>query len=138
MAVAMAASAITFAVAADRAGHAVLAWLSASPLKVQPTQVAAIPPSIAEPAIRAAASPAPIQPAPAATPVDPEPAEVSPSGGEDVRSLWLAALDAESHRQFAAAVKLYDRIQSLPSNCWPASLRTRVALAREELVAGTW
>jgi len=40
--------------------------------------------------------------------------------------LWLAALDAESRRDFVAAAKLYEKMESLPGDIRPASLHTRL------------
>ena len=59
------------------------------------------------------------------------------SSTNDAQTLWSAGLDAESRRDFAAAVKAYERIQSLPSSAWPAGLKTRLQLAREGLKGGT-
>jgi hypothetical protein len=56
----------------------------------------------------------------------------------DVQALWNKALDAESHRDFATSLKIYQEIQALPSEFWPAELRTRLNLARQELSAGTY
>lgn len=128
---------VMYAVALGRAGHAALISLS-TPSSNQhgPAPQAAATAVAPAPAVAAVAVAAPVAaPQPQAAPeVDRDP----PDKVDDVRQLWMAALDAESRKQFAAAVKLYDHIQSLPSSCWPSGLATRVALAREELVAGTY
>jgi hypothetical protein len=142
MALMMAAAVITFAVAGDRAAHAAFAWLSAGPVGGTHRPVATNPAPTAldrvKPAPHLQVSIAPPPPKPPAPAADADPADAASDVHDDVRSLWAAALEAESRKQFGQAVKLYDRIESLPNDCWPASLPTRVALAREELVAGTW
>jgi hypothetical protein len=57
---------------------------------------------------------------------------------DDVPALWNKALDAESHRDFADAIKLYQSIQAMPSEIWPAGLPTRIKLAQQELSAGQY
>ena len=52
---------------------------------------------------------------------------------DDPAMLWNAGLNAESNGNFVAAVRAYERIQSLPSSQWPAQLNTRLQLARKEL-----
>lgn len=69
-------------------------------------------------------APASIQSASKTSPVD------------DARMLWLAALEAESHRDFTAAIQKYERIESLPDSQWPTGLKTRLQLARQELAGG--
>src|SRR5271170_3348931 len=59
-----------------------------------------------------------------------------PSPADDAHFLWQSALNAESHRDFATAVKLYERLESLPNTQWPLGLHTRLQLAQQELVAG--
>jgi hypothetical protein len=75
-------------------------------------------------------------PTPAAarlTPGDQSEPEPTVSPEDDPRLLWSAAMDAESSGNYAAAVQAYERIQSLPSDSWPAKLQTRLSLARKEL-----
>jgi hypothetical protein len=71
-------------------------------------------------------------------PIAPSPAidNPRPSPADDGHLLWQSALNAESHRDFETAVKLYERLESLPNTQWPPGLHTRLALARQELVAG--
>lgn len=59
-----------------------------------------------------------------------------PSPSDDAHLLWQYALNAESHRDFATAVKLYERLESLPNTVWPPGLHTRLKLAQQELIAG--
>jgi hypothetical protein len=66
-----------------------------------------------------------------------KPAEPAISSS-DVAGLWNKAMDAESHRDFAAALKIYQRIEALPSEDWPQGLRTRIELARQELKGGMY
>jgi hypothetical protein len=61
---------------------------------------------------------------------DPSPS-VSPE--DDPANLLNQALDAESVGNYAKAVAAYERIESLPSNLWPAHLEMRLDLARKEL-----
>jgi hypothetical protein len=53
--------------------------------------------------------------------------------GDDPRLLWNSALEAESTGNYSMAVQAYERIESLPSDSWPANLETRLSLARKEL-----
>jgi hypothetical protein len=64
--------------------------------------------------------------------VQPEPAP-TPSPDDDPKLLWNSALEAESTGNYRAAVQTYERIESLPSDSWPAHLETRLKLARKEL-----
>ena len=73
----------------------------------------------------------------ATAPVLAEPTPVA-SPADDVHQLWAAALDAESRRDFVDAVRNYERIRSLPDTTWPTGLATRIQLARQEQVAGTY
>jgi hypothetical protein len=52
---------------------------------------------------------------------------------DDPKVLLNAGFTAESNGNYAAAVRYYERIQSLPSSQWPAHLDTRLQLARQEL-----
>jgi hypothetical protein len=67
----------------------------------------------------------------------PPPAAAAPQepsvASDDPRTLMQAGMDAEAHHHFAAAVADYERIESLPSDNWPASLPLRLKLARKEL-----
>jgi hypothetical protein len=92
------------------------------------------PPPANNPASTPANTPAPTPTAATVTTPSmlPEPApEASPQ--DDPRLLWNAALEAESTGNYAAAVQTYERIESLPSDSWPAHLETRLTLARREL-----
>jgi hypothetical protein len=99
------------------------------------------------------ASPAPVTAAPAAASATVAPAESSAqlassnsfaeplivpettptAASDDPAELWTAALNAESAGNFAAAVQAYERIESLPSYNWPATLQSRLAAARKQL-----
>ncbi len=81
-------------------------------------------------------NPAPAESA-AAPPAPAVAVDVPTDPSDDVNQLWNAALDAESRRDFAAAVKIYQRIQSLPRDSWPAGLRTRMELARQQMLGDT-
>jgi hypothetical protein len=48
-------------------------------------------------------------------------------------SLFNAGLDAESRGDYASALKVYEQIETLPGNEWPANLKTRLTLVREGL-----
>jgi len=145
---------VVFGVAAVRLGRGAVVSLAAHSNKAKPMQVAIARASdepsenstrrtvplimvpVPQPAV-AVIKPAP-KPVPAAEPIISDSADAGAGGSDDVRALWAAAMNAEAHKQFAVAVKLYDRIESLPSDCWPAGLQTRVSLARQEMAGGTW
>jgi hypothetical protein len=57
--------------------------------------------------------------------------DLSPS--DDPQTLLTAGMSAESTGDYAGAVAAYERIESLPSDQWPASLELRLKLARKEL-----
>jgi hypothetical protein len=61
---------------------------------------------------------------------DPEP---TLSAQDDPKLLWKSAMEAEATGNYNAAVQTYERIESLPSDLWPAGLEVRLALARKEL-----
>jgi hypothetical protein len=61
---------------------------------------------------------------------DPTP---SSSPADDPAILWNTGIDAESAGNYAKAVEVYERIESLPSYLWPTHLEVRLALARKEL-----
>jgi hypothetical protein len=52
---------------------------------------------------------------------------------DDPATLLNTGLAAEASGNYTAAVRAYERIQSLPGNLWPPQLKTRLQLAREEL-----
>ena len=80
-----------------------------------------------------AAAPAPVVASAVMTPtIQAEPIP-TPSPEDDPKLLWSSALEAESTRNYAAAVQAYERIESLPSDSWPTNLETRLSLARKEL-----
>ncbi len=78
--------------------------------------------------------------APLAAPavVDDEPSVVTTASSElatgdasdDPKRLMAAGLSAEARGDYAAAVKQYERIESLSSDEWPAGLKDRLGLAR--------
>jgi hypothetical protein len=107
-----------------------LAWSSESTTAHDQTPVQIPPPPAAPLAASAVASILPAQPQ--SPPVD----NPRPSPSDDAHLLWQYALNAESHRDFATAVKLYERLESLPNTDWPPGLHTRLRLAQQELVAG--
>jgi hypothetical protein len=49
---------------------------------------------------------------------------------DDPKQLMAAGLSAEARGDYAGAVKLYERIESLSSDEWPAGLKDRLSLAR--------
>ncbi len=110
-----------------------IALSSVSPVQNRPpaelATPAVLPPST--PAVTAIAA-APVAPPAPAPPID----NPRPSPADDGHYLWQSALNAESHRDFETAVKLYERLESLPNTQWPPGLHTRLQLARQELVAG--
>jgi hypothetical protein len=110
-----------------------LAWSSLSVAPDQPrVEVPAPPTATPQPQAPPAVLPAtPIIAAPS-LPVD----NPRPSPADDAQLLWQSALNAESHRDFATAVKLYERLESLPDTDWPPGLHVRRQLAQQELVAG--
>jgi hypothetical protein len=59
------------------------------------------------------------------------------NSAEEARKLYRAGLQAESHRDFKAAVEAYEKIKSLPKNVWPPKLETRLEMAQQEVKAGT-
>ena len=61
---------------------------------------------------------------------DPQP---TLSAEDDPRLLWINAMQDESTGNYSGAVQSYERIESLPSNLWPAGLEVRLTLARKEL-----
>jgi hypothetical protein len=113
---------------------ATLTWSSLSPVADQPRADIPPPPTAALPA-----PPLPLPPAPA-RPIIAAPSPIvdnpRPSPADDAQLLWQSALNAESHRDFATAVKLYERLESLPDTDWPPGLHVRRQLAQQELVAG--
>jgi hypothetical protein len=116
-------------------GPTTLAWSSPGTAADQPR--VDIPPA---PTATLPAPPLPLPP-PAAKPiisVAPPPIvdNPRPSPADDAQLLWQSALNAESHRDFATAVKLYERLESLPDTDWPPGLHVRRQLAQQELVAG--
>jgi len=114
---------------------ATLAWSSLSPAADQPRVDLPPPPTAMLPA-----PPLPLPPAPAKPIIIAVPSPVvdnpRPSPADDAQLLWQSALNAESHRDFATAVKLYERLESLPDTDWPPGLHIRLQLAQQELVAG--
>ncbi len=71
------------------------------------------------------------QPLTPATPaVEPAP---TPSSSDDPKLLWSTGMEAESRQDFAAAVSAYEKLESLPSDSWPAHLEVRLELARKGL-----
>jgi hypothetical protein len=110
-----------------------LAWSSLSPATDQP-RVDLSPPPMATPPFPTPPAALPAMPIVAVSPplVD----NPRPSPADDAQLLWQSALNAESHRDFATAVKLYERLESLPDTDWPPGLHIRRQLAQQELVAG--
>ena len=85
------------------------------------------PAAIVQPAIYVTNPPVAI-PAPR---IEPETATATSS--DDPQTLLQAGMDAEARRDFPEAVADYERIESLPSDQWPASLSLRLKLTRKEL-----
>jgi uncharacterized Zn finger protein (UPF0148 family) len=52
---------------------------------------------------------------------------------DNPNNLLKAGIAAEANGNYAAAIRFYERIQSLPGDQWPPSLKTRLKLAQEEL-----
>jgi hypothetical protein len=59
------------------------------------------------------------------------------NSADEARKLYRAGLQAESHRDFKAAVAAYEKIKSLPKSVWPQKLETRLEMAEQEVKAGT-
>jgi hypothetical protein len=100
----------------------------------KPTAIAYTPrEQIAPPTISYTPAPSPMTAGAKIAPsYQPEPTP-APSSEDDPKLLLSNAMDAESTRNYAAAVQAYERIESLPSDSWPANLEVRLALARKEL-----
>ena len=57
--------------------------------------------------------------------------ELAPSdAADDPKRLMAAGLAAEARGDYAAAVKQYERIESLSSDEWPSGFKDRLSLAR--------
>ena len=66
------------------------------------------------------------------SPTAPEADPVDPSPEQTIRDLWNQGLAAESQRRFAVAADRYEQIMSYPDTYWPATLKTRLGLVRQE------
>ena len=106
---------------------------------IRTVTAAAPPPTLDAPAVR----PVVMVRADAAPTVlsDDEPSTVTTAGSElaptdaaatadDPKQLMAAGLAAEARGDYAGAVKVYERIESLSSDEWPAGLKDRLSLAR--------
>ena len=111
-------------------------WIRPGDSRERPVETAALTPAPTLPIhLVAVAAPAAITAAVVEKVAEPTAAAIST---DDVAGLWNKAMDAESHRDFAAALKIYQRIEALPSEDWPQGLRTRIELARQEIKGGTY
>ncbi len=117
--------------------------LSLQKLPLPPVTSSAPAESAAPPAVPAS-TPSPTQPAtppesktppPAPSPAQNEPEETnSPIDRSDqVRQLWIKAIDAEGSGDLAGAIKIYEKIQTFPSDLWPVSLELRLEQAKKQL-----
>jgi hypothetical protein len=52
---------------------------------------------------------------------------------EQVRQLWIKAIDAEGHGDLAGAIRIYEQIKTYPSDLWPVSLELRLEQAKKQL-----
>jgi hypothetical protein len=81
------------------------------------------------------AEPAPPPPAPvivAAKPQPPPPSEPPADALEESRQLWRQAIDAEQLGKYGEAVRLYERIKTLPKDVWPSALNVYLEAARKQ------
>jgi|GEM_PF-992144 len=109
----------------------------------QPTPVVEAP-KVVTPPPQAEVTIAPPAPRPQPSPAPSQAGERRPDGGvaevqvtadineaiATARRLNALALDAERRGDWAAAVKLYEQIESLPPEAWPGSLQVNLQIAR--------
>jgi hypothetical protein len=68
------------------------------------------------------------------SPQTPEKTASSPIDRSDqVRQLWIEAIDAEGHGDLAGAIRIYEQIKTYPSDLWPVSLDLRLEQAKKQL-----
>jgi hypothetical protein len=101
------------------------------PRVTHPIQSTDVPEPAPAPALPAdKKQPPPPKEAPAVTPeVNPSPLDRS----DQVRQLWIDAIDAEGQGDLPRAIKIYEKIKSYPSDFWPVSLDLRLEQARKQL-----
>jgi hypothetical protein len=52
---------------------------------------------------------------------------------EEIRQLWISAIDAEGRGNYPQAVKLYDQIKRYPQDQWPVSLELRLEQVKKQM-----